>query len=80
MSQRYHSLNEEIEIDFKVKVTINQFSNHNGFSENQIENTVKEFKEKIKTVLSYQLEDEYYGEDFLNSVDFVNYNVEILNR
>ena len=46
MSQRTQSLEKEIKIDLSFKVTLKSFSNHNGFSENQIENAIEEVKEK----------------------------------
>ena len=75
MSQRTQHVNEEIIVELKLKVTINDFSNHNGFSEKQIENAIEEFKEKIQKELEYKINGEYYQEEFLNSVDFVNYEI-----
>ena len=48
MSQKIKHIKEEITIDLRFKVTIKSFSNHNGFSENQIENAIEEFKKKNK--------------------------------
>ena len=76
MSQRTQHVNEEIIVELKLKVTINYFSNHNGFSEKQIENAIEEFKENIQKELEYKINGEYYQEEFLNSVDFVNYEIE----
>ena len=75
MSQRTQHVNEEIIVELKLKVTINDFSNHNGFSEKQIENAIEEFKEKIQKELEYKVDGKYYQEEFLNSVDFVNYEI-----
>lgn len=75
MSQKIKYIKEEIEIDLKLKITINSFSNHNGFSEKQIENAIEEFKEKIQKQIEYKVNGEYYQEEFLNSVDFVNYEI-----
>lgn len=75
MSQRTQSLEKEIKIDLSFKVTLKSFSNHNGFSENQIENAIEEFKEKIKKQIEYKVNGEYYQEDFLWLVDFVHYEV-----
>ena len=79
MSQRIHNLEKEITIDLSFKVTIKSFSNHNGFSEKQIENAIEEFKEKIQKQIEYKVNGEYYQEEFLNSVDFVNYEVDSEN-
>ena len=76
MSQRTHHLEKEITIDLRFKVTIKSFSNHNGFSENQIENAIEEFKEKIQKQIEDKINGKYYQEEFLNSVDFVNYEIE----
>ena len=75
MSQRIHNLEKEITIDLNFKVTIKSVSNHNGFSEKQIENAIEEFKEKIQKQIEYKVNGGYYQEEFLNSVDFVNYEV-----
>ena len=75
MSQRTQHVNKEIIVELKLKVTINDFSNHNGFSEKQIENAIEEFKEKIQKELEYKVDGKYYQEEFLNSVDFVNYEI-----
>ena len=79
MSQRTHNLKKEITIDMIFKVTLKSFSNHNGFSEKQIENAIEEFKEKIQKQIEYKSNGEYYQEEFLNSVDFVNYEVDSQN-
>ena len=79
MSQRTQSIEKEIKIDFSFKVTLKSFSNHNGFSENQIENAIEEFKEKIKKQIEYKINGEYYQEDFLWLVDFVHYEVDSEN-
>ena len=79
MSQKTHYLEKEIIIDLSFKVTLKSFSNHNGFSEKQIENAIEEFKEKIQKQIEYKSNGEYYQEEFLNSVDFVNYEVDSEN-
>ena len=79
MSQRTRSIEEEITIDLIFKVTLKSFSNHDGFSEKQIENAIEEFKEKIQKQIEYKSNGEYYQEEFLNSVDFVNYEVDSQN-
>ena len=79
MSQRTHHLEKEISIDLSFKVTLKSFSNHNGFSEKQIENAIKEFKEKIQKELEYKVNGEYYQQEFLQSVDFVSYEADSQN-
>lgn len=76
MSQRSKSVNDEIVVDLKFKVTINSFSNHNGFKEGQLEKAIEEFKQQIKTELEYKVNGEYQQQEFLQSVDFVNYKVD----
>lgn len=75
MSQKIKYIKEEIEIDLKLKITINSFSNHNGFKENQIENAIQEFKENIQKELKYNINGEYSQQGFLETVDFVNYEI-----
>ena len=79
MSQRTHHLEKEISIDLSFKVTLKSFSNHNGFSEKQIENAIEEFKEKIQKELEYKVNGKYYQQEFLQSVDFVSYEADSQN-
>ena len=76
MSQRIKNIDEEILINLQVNVSLNSFSNHNGFKEGQIEQAKEEFKDEIMRHLKNKLSDEYQMEEFLNSVDFVNYEVD----
>jgi hypothetical protein len=79
MSQRSKNINEEIVVDLKFKVTINSFSNHNGFKDGQIQQAVEEFKEQIKKELEYKINGEYQQQEFLQSVDFVSYEADSEN-
>ncbi len=79
MSQRSKNVNEEIIVELKFKVTINSFSNHNGFKEGQIEQAIEEFKENIKKELEYKVNGEYQQQEFLQSVDFVSYEADSQN-
>ena len=79
MSQRTHHLKNEITIDLSFKVNLKSFSNHNGFSEKQIENAIEEFKKKIQKELEYKVNGEYYQQGFLQSVDFVSYEADSKN-
>ena len=79
MSQRNKIVNEEMIVELKFKVTIKSFSNHNGFSEKQIENAIQEFKENIQKELEYKVNGEYSQQEFLESVDLVYYEVDSEN-
>lgn len=79
MSQRSKNVNQEIIIELKFKVTINSFSNHNGFKEGQIEQAIEEFKENIQKELEYKVNGEYQQQEFLQSVDFVSYEADSQN-
>ncbi len=80
MSQRSKKIdNEEFFIDLKFKVCINSFTNHNGFKEGQIERSIEEFKEEIKKQLEYKINGEYEQQDFLQTVDFVSYEIDSEN-
>ena len=57
MSQRTRNIDKEITIDLSFKVILKSFSNHDGFSEKQIENAIEEFKEKIQKELEYKVEE-----------------------
>lgn len=67
--------------DINLPVTLNlvvsdlQFSNHDGFKGKQLDNAIEEFKEKIKSYLIDRVEREFYSLEFLDSVDFVNFEV-----
>lgn len=76
MSQRSEYVDEEIVVELKLKVTLNSFSNHDGFVNGQIKHAIEEFKEQIKKQLEYKINGEYCQQEFLQSVDFVNYEVD----
>jgi NADPH-dependent 7-cyano-7-deazaguanine reductase QueF len=79
MSQRTQSVNEEIIVELKFKVTINSFNNHNGFKEGQIEQAIEEFKENIQKELEYKVNGEYTQQEFLQTVDYVSYEADSQN-
>ena len=79
MSQINKSVNEEMIVELKFKVTIKSFSNHNGFKEGQIEQAIQEFKENIQKELEYKVNGEYSQQEFLESVDLVYYEVDSEN-
>lgn len=76
MSQRS---SDTFDIDFPLtlKLVVNdvKFSNHEGFKGDQIDRAIEEFKEKIESYLIDRVEREFYSIEFLNSVDFVNFEV-----
>lgn len=76
MSQRIHNVDESITINLQVVVKINSFSNHEGFKGNQIQNAIEEFKDEISGELYHKLTNDYSQQEFLQSVDFVNFTVE----
>ena len=76
MSQRKKEVHEEMIISLNLKVTINSFSNHNGFKDGQIERAIEEFKEEIKKELEYKINGEYQQQEFLEGVDYVSYEVD----
>ena len=75
MSQRSKSVDETILINLQVKVNLESFSNHDGFKDDQIEKSIEEFKEEISNELYCKLENTYYQQEFLQSVDFVQFRV-----
>lgn len=79
MSQRTQHVNEEIIVELKFKVTINSFSNHDGFKDGQIERAIEEFKENIQKELEYKVNNHYYQQEFLQSVDYVEYEADSQN-
>lgn len=75
MSQRIHSIEKDFTINIQVTVRLKHFSNHEGFKENQISNALEEFEDEISSHLKGKIQNEFY-EEFLQSVDYVNYEVE----
>jgi hypothetical protein len=75
MSQRSISVDETMLINLQVKVNLESFSNHDGFKDGQIEKAIEEFKEQIVGELYYRLENTYYQQEFLQSVDFAQFEV-----
>ena len=76
MSQRIKYEEEEIFVNVQVKVKLKSFSNHDGSTDAQIDQAKEEFKDEIEKHLMDKLADEYTMEEFLYSVDFVDYEVE----
>jgi NADPH-dependent 7-cyano-7-deazaguanine reductase QueF len=79
MSQRSKNVNEEFIVELKLKVKINSFSNHEGFKDDQIDQAIEEFKEQIKEELECKICGEFHQDGFLQSVDFVSFEVESEN-
>jgi hypothetical protein len=75
MSQRTHVLNENVVVNLQLNVNLKSLSNHNGFTQTQIENAINEFKENIQNELYDKIENEYNSEEFVYAVDYVNYTV-----
>jgi len=76
MSQRSKSVDETIIVNLQLKVKLEQFSNHDGFKEGQIEKAIEEFKDEISNQLYYKIVNQYYQQEFLQTVDFVQFEVE----
>jgi len=77
MSQRYENIDKDIDIDLSLTVNLNRFSNHDGFSEGQLQKAIKEFEEKIKQEIIDKIAKEYFSEEFLNFADFVTYEIKV---
>lgn len=75
MSQRSRSVDETILINLQVKVSLESFSNHDGFKDGQIQKAIEEFKDEITNELYYKLENTYYQQEFLQTVDYVQFEV-----
>lgn len=77
MSQKRIKINEEIVLTMPLTIKIEGFSNHNGFTKKQIENAVEEFKQNILDEIENKICKDYYSEEFLKTVDFVNYEIKL---
>jgi len=76
MSQRTREIDESVLINLQVNVTLKSFSNHDGFTEDQVKNAIEEFKGEIAKELTNKIADDYQMQEFLYSVDFVDYEVD----
>jgi hypothetical protein len=77
MSQRSYQIDEEIEIEFKVKVKFNKIMDYQYLNDEEIKNIVQDAKEKIKNHLIFEILDEYVVDKNLTHMcDFINYSVE----
>lgn len=75
MSQRREQVDESIVVNLQLRVDIKSFSNHNGFGTHQVKNAIEEFKDEISSELISRLENGEETGEFLQSVDFVNFEV-----
>lgn len=77
MSQRSYQIDEEIEIEFKVKVKFNKIMDYQYLNDEEIKNIVQDAKEKIKNHLIYEILDEYVvDENLTHMCDYISYSVE----
>lgn len=76
MSQRI-SKTFDINLPLTLKLVVNNvsFSNHDGFKVEQLDRAIEEFKESIESFLLEKVVNEFYSEEFLDSVDIVNFEV-----
>lgn len=77
MSLRSRSVNEEIEVELKVRIKLTSFDHHNVVSDSQVTQAIQEFKDEIKSELKYKLDGEY-RQELLRSVHYVEYEVTTL--
>lgn len=75
MSQRGVYTAESVLIKLTVVVDLDYISNHNGITDEQYFEAKEEFESEISERLYEIIEGKYQGEDFLESVDFVNFTV-----
>lgn len=77
MSQRTATIeDQEIVVMLELKVTLKSFSNHDGYTENQVDEAIDEFRTSVRKELEKKVVNEYQMEEFLYGVDFVDYEVE----
>jgi len=75
MSQRSEQIDESMIINLKLEINIKSFSNHNGFKDGQIKQAIEEFKDCISKEIRNKIVNDYQMEEFLYSVDFVDFEV-----
>lgn len=68
---------DSIIFNIRLKAKLTSVLNHNGVSEVQIKNVIEEFKERIEDEICSEIVREYRCVQFLESVDFVDYSVEV---
>lgn len=75
MGQRVEYVEKTILVKLQVRVTLKSLSNHRGFGDGQVSQAIEEFNDNIADELLSKLEKDYYGEEILDTVDFVSYSV-----
>jgi hypothetical protein len=75
MSQRITNVDECILINLQLRVDIKSFSNHDGSTDGQIKTAIEEFTDQISRELLHKIANEYHQEEFLQSIDYVSYEV-----
>ena len=68
---------DSIIFNIRLKAKLTSVLNRNGVSEVQIKNVIEEFKEKIEDGVCNEIVREYRCAEFLESVDFIDYNIEV---
>ena len=77
MSQKTQHIEEEFFVTLRLKVTLKSFGNHNGFKPGQTEYAAEEFENEIIKELEGKILGKYEQQEFLESVDFVTYEVSL---
>ena len=77
MSQRKYEVEDEIEINLKVKVNFFSISNYHHLNDEELKNILEDAKYKIKSHLLNEILDEYVVEENLTHMcDYISYKVE----
>ena len=74
MANKNYPINKEFEVDIKLKVKLNSFSDYFHLTEEQLNEGVENFKKEISDHLKSELIGSYFDNP-IDNVDFVNYEV-----
>ena len=79
MANKHYTQDKEIEVTLTVKVKVNNVSNYNAMSDDDIETALESFEEEIKDELIGKLEGDYVEELPINC-DYITYEVKRIKK
>lgn len=81
MADTYTPINEEVEVNLKLRVKFTQASHHGTRTEDQLNIEIAQAKENIKERLLEMVEDEFYGQEGLSDgkQGYVNFTYTVEN-
>ena len=75
MANQHYDVNEEFEVNLRLKVKLKSISNYYYLSEEQIKSNIETAKEEMEEFLKNKIAKEYRSEDLTERVDYWNFEV-----